>query len=357
MGPAVRPILLAVALCTGWAASVVAQQATEDPAMEELRKRTPAGDNDRQTIDNWLEARFNEARNSPGSLREAVNSVRTAPDSTQPFRNELAERIGLFAEEKLSNANLAAPLATELMWTLRDIADARTRPGLAAGLAHSDSQVRYHAIKGLMEIRDQLITDPTQRSTLIATLRAAGMREENDVVAERIYITLKLPNPSPEVIEAFTAILTARIERYAAGATLGEAEVAAIAYLSETNLDRDQTASVVRQLAVLLRLDVEHYIAGLQGQFKTRQRDAIVRRIALTEEFIRSAVGPAAANAGNVVRAIADPLPTTDATIAAIRLQLNNWIGTPETEGALNRAPWNVPVGAPAAQQPAEEQP
>jgi hypothetical protein len=180
------------------------------------------------------------------------------------------------------------------------------------------------------------------------------MRERNEVVAERIYMALAVPDPSPEVIDAFTAILAARIVRYAGGMPLGEAEVAAITYLSQANLNRDQSASIVRQLAVLLRLDVERYIADLQGQFKTRRRDTILRRIIVTEEFISSAVGPAAANAGNVVEAITNPLAKTDATVAAIRLQLNNWIGTAETEGALNRAPWNVPVGAPAAQAPAE---
>lgn len=328
-----------------------AQGVTDNPAMEDLRKRTPAGENDRQTIDDWLEAEFGEIRSSPGRFRNIVNRVREAADTTQPFRDALAERIGLFAESKLAGADLPPGQASELLRTLLDLDHVRTRPGLVAGLKLSQPAGRYLAVKGLRGLRDRLTSDPAQVSAFIDALREAGAREPNGVVAERIYDALALPTPTQEVIAAFDAMIGARIERYARGALFAdEAELTGISYLSTINLNRDQSAGFVGRLAMLLRLDIERYVAGLRAQFNPGQRDAIERRVWVTEEFIERAVRPAAGQGGN----LREEMGTAAPDVSGLIMELNNWIGTPQTPGPLNEAPWNVPVGAPAALPPPE---
>ena len=345
-----RTLLIAAAISSVWTSSARGQGVTDNPALEDLRKRTPAGDNDRQTIVGWLEAEFGKTSTSPGRFRIIVNRVREAPDTTQPFRDELAERIGVFAESPLSDENLPPGRATELLRTLIDLDDVRTRPGLVAGLKLPHPSVRYLAVKGLRQLRDRLASDPAQVPAFVDALREAGVRESNGVVAERIYDALAFSTPTPEVIAAFDAILGARIERYARGAVFAdEAESTAISYLSAITLNRDQRAAFVGRLAVLLRIDVERYLAGLQAQFNPGQRNAIERRVYITEEFISRAVGSAGLDVGNVRRALAGP----EAGItAAIQFELNKWIGTPETQGVLNQPPWNVPVGAPGPEPP-----
>jgi len=313
----------------------------------DLRKRNPAGDNDARIINDWLAAEFakitGDSPAEPGRFRDIIQKVRNDAATTVTFRTELAARLGPFARDKLADANLARPAAEESLRTLIDVDDPRMMPGLVNALRHSTQLIRYLGVKGLQEIRDQLTDNDAKE--YVAALQQAGTAETNGIIVERIYMALSFPNPDAAVIDAFDAILAARVDRHRQGAVLiDNAEPTALNYLAAARLDNNQTRRLVQRLAVLLRLDVEDVVRGLGGGgFLPDQREGIERRICTVEEYFRQTVRPVQGQGGDICRKLGDNPVLPD----ALKFELNNWIGTTETAAVLSDNPWNVPRGAP----------
>jgi len=318
---------------------------TGDQALEDLRKRNPAGDNDTQILKNWLKAEFDKITGpnpETGRFRGVVRTVRNDGATSDAFREALMTRLGEFARDQLASADLPRKAAAELVRTLSDANDPRVIPGYLNGLNHSEQEIRYLSAKGMQDIRNQIGDDAP---AFIAGLQQRGVAEENGVVVERIYLALAFPNPTDELVGALNAILAARVERYRQGAVLVDnAEPTLLNYLGGVRLTDAQARGIVRQLAVFLRLDVADFGAAAErGQFLPGQRDSIERRICIIEEFLRQSVRPGQGLGGDICRKLGE-IPVLP---AALQFELNNWIGTPQTPGVLNDNPWNVPTGAP----------
>jgi hypothetical protein len=94
-------------------------------------------------------------------------------------------------------------------------------------------------------------------------------------------------------------------------------------------------------LAVFFRLDAQRYAAA---ELTNEEIDALERRLTSLEQAVRSIVG--GSQGGDATKAIATSSHPGRANVLE---EVYKWIGHPEknTQGVLNAAPWNVPVGAP----------
>ncbi len=314
----------------------------DHPGLEELRKRTPSGENDDRIIIEWLDAEIKKLSSGPaGTFRAALRKVDQDADTTRAFKETLAQRLGEFAKSRLTGSeDLSVAAAGELMWSLMDVNDPKVHPGLAAGLTHSIPAVRYAAAKGLSQLRGSLASaaNPAVYQETIAQLIKAGQNETDGVVLERIYGALSTKDVDPVMLNAIAEVLSARVAKYRAGAALNdEAEISLVTYLSGLTLNRTQAVPIVQQLAVLVRLDVESRVSG---SLSADHQDVIERRLCLCEEFLNAVV----AGGGK----ICDALRAGQAGLHAnMQLELINWVGSEDVAGSLNASPWSVPVGAP----------
>lgn len=323
------------------------QGVTTDPQLEELRVRAPSGANDDATIDKWLgglvatlnkEASSDQARQSFLSTLRAVHS---ATDTTQAFNERLAGRAAeLFKTELQKGAALETATANVLTRALIEMDDVRTVPGLLAALPFPADQVRYLGARGLQGLRDRIPGDPNLQSVTLAALQAAGEQESSAVVVARIYLALSYDDTRSDGIDAMTAVLESRVNRYRnAGSLADEAEAVALEYLAtRAQLPQGQVVKLVGVLAVLLRLDVERY----SGQeLLPNEQTAIELRIFSCEALLERLVRPPAARAGDI-----RGLMQSGSGGAVVQLELLKWIGSEGNRGVLNVAPWNVPLGA-----------
>ncbi len=331
-------------------APAIAQPVVDDPKLEELRVRAPSGDNDNRTIDDWIKRELGKLgpgmpASSTSGLRSELRRIRTDPSTHAACSAALSTRLGVVAAEELADgAKLGPVAATELVWAMIDVDDPSTEAGLAAALKHPRMEVRYLAAVGLRRLRDRIASaaDPSKKAAYISVIREAGVAETNGVIVERLYDALAFPTVTDASFDAIVAILDARLKRYQDGAPLiDDAEPTLIEYCAHATFTQVQTAKIVRRLAVLLRLDVERMA---NDHLVPAERDALERRIIICEELLKQWVRPAAGEGGNLQREIA----VGGATVGPVlKLELINWIGSPQSPGVLNASPWNVPVAAP----------
>ncbi|NOT02689.1 MAG: hypothetical protein HOP29_18950 [Phycisphaerales bacterium] len=335
-----RTLRLAAWMLTSGAVAL-AQVGGDDAALDELRKRTPAGDNDNAIIDKWLADRF-----AVESFRTDLTAVREDASTTPAFQTALADRLNTFAKNRLADPNNAVDAVTRLVQALIDIDDVKTRESLLAALGHPHQAVRYLGAKGLHAVRDRIAagTNPNELRDLLAALRTAAAAETNNTVLDRICRAMSVPN-NDDARTALIDVLLSQNERYRRGAILADrTEIAVFEYLATANLDAAELTRAVQAAAVLLRLDVARYIAGQNGRFVADEQAVLQQRIATVEGWLEQVVRPPADRSGNLRQAIAGEQATLAETV---QFELNKWIGTADSPGVLNAAPWNVPVAAP----------
>lgn len=324
-----------------------AAQTVDDPAMEELRQRAPAGANDDRTIDQWLTGlltKLSAASDPKGAKRDFVESLARVRDdrTTNPaFRDALAIRLGAIATTQLAKGNqLPGHAAEAISQALRAANHPGTIPGLAAALSYPRETVRYFGAAGLHSLRDAIADNPNQMNAAISAIAEAGAKETSAVVVERLYRACSFAGAPAGAIDAITVTLASRVDRYRQGAVLADfAEPAAFEYLTKARPTQTQAAAIIGSLAVFLRLDVERYAAGV---FIPGEKSAIEVRLDACESLIESLCGCTGGNVRDEGQA-----GGAGATIR-MQLELDKWIGVPgQGNGVLNAAPWHVPPGAP----------
>lgn len=337
-------LMLATLACLASAVVLLGQPVSDSDAIEELRKREPSGANDQKTVDDFLAGEIaaliaaDDAAAATQTFRDTLRRLRDAPDSSDGFKGFLAERFTRIAKAELDKKQgTPVQAANAIVRALSDLNDKRAAPALLAALAHPSAETRFLAARRLRKIRDVL--DPTERTTVIRRLRDAGVQEADGIVVERVYAALAFPDPPPEAIDAILAVLQARVDRYRNGSFLpDEAESALLEYLGQIQLSAPQAAKLVQQLAPLLRLDVERYA---RGTILPDEADAIARRVEMCESMLERVTG---LKAGKVRQKMQRGGP---GAVADMRLELIEWVGSPQEDGALAQNPWNVPRGAP----------
>jgi hypothetical protein len=127
-------------------------------------------------------------------------------------------------------------------------------------------------------------------------------------------------------------------------ATLDRGEVPALNYLDQAEsggkLDANLRTQVVLQLARLLRIHTERYGAA---DIDANEQAAIAETIITAENLLKKITKPPD-KSPDISRELQSG---GDNPAINMQIELIQWIGSPQVSGVVNKAPWNVPPGAP----------
>ncbi|MHC4698823.1 MAG: hypothetical protein ACYTFA_19010 [Planctomycetota bacterium] len=336
-----------------------AQPATsEDDIIRPIQGMSVIGESDQERIGRWVRKRVTEltaaaSRDEPTAFpqfRERIGEKYQDSRNTQAFRTALTVQTTQLAVEKFADATLDATVAHALARVLVDLGGAETYAGLLAGLKSKDQSTRYLCARGLTALRSSIAQDTTMLDQTVAALREAGEAEPNAVVLSRIYLALAYTVQVEAVFDAYMSLLDKRLEqRRGSGVFVDRAELDAFDYFRQGRvigaLNGDQKVALVGRLAVFLRFDAQRYNAEEIGHDESaNERESLERRLDGLEACLEALVGT---GQGGDIRG--ELKAGGHERREAVLQQVYRWIGHPTTQtpGALNAAPWDVPIGAP----------
>ncbi len=332
---------LSLAVSTGIARG---QDVSLDDALDAMRQRTEIGASDQATIADWVKKRMNMFSGFT-TFRERFKARYTHERNSQTFRVQFATQTAQVAAQRFASPDLTPETALSVAQVLVDMNAAETLPGLLAGLESSDAGVRYLCAKGLIGIKSAVAGDGTGLNQTIQALRKAGLAESDPVVLGRIYEALDHPDQVAAVFDTYLALFDGRLTvRRGQAAVADGAEIYAYEFFRTPgvvgSLNAEQKSQVVARIAVFLRMDAQRYNTA---DLRFAEIDKIERMLDGAEEIL---VGLAVPNGGNIRSQL---VASGHQNRAAVLQEAYKWVGNPVTSqpGALNGAPWNVPIGAP----------
>jgi hypothetical protein len=318
-----------------------------------LRKRVPAGGDDDRIIDAWIAeelAALSAAPDDPQAARDfraRFHAQMTNPANTPEFTTRLVERTAAAFKGPLAACgDLSASAAWAMAWVLTDSDSVAALDALSAGLRCRDRvDVRYVCAKGFAKLRPKISVDRVLTERTIGELTRAGEAEANGVVAGAIYEALYYNDPDhrQQGFDAMLDVLAARLKKRRTPVPICDGgELKLLEFLRES-LPRAQSfrERLVPELAVMLRLDVERFA---QDDVPEDEQMRLAESIDACEALLVSVVSPPAGSEPGVREAMRK---SGEEQKLEMKLELNRWIGTEQTPGILNGAPWKVPVGAP----------
>ncbi|MFH0982284.1 MAG: hypothetical protein V2A79_12175 [Planctomycetota bacterium] len=329
--------------------SPTSAQAPEEVTLDAVRTRTTIQP-DEPAIDAWITYRLKKLREdlqvSPSeaddALLQAYRTQYNHPENSASFKTRFLEQTSQrFAAEFEKGQGLEAAVGLALAQVLADLKELGAIPGLAAGLkATGQPGVRYTCAKTFAALIPTIQADKERTKTTIQLLREVGAREANGVVLARIYEALFYKDANLEpAVEAILEVIKGQLRMREQGSPAADgAEEVALKFLRDEANNLQAKNRLVAVLAAYLRLDVERYLT--QGISADEQYHIEVTTDATENLLLRSAAPSPAPN----LREAMKKAENRDVTLP---LELNKWIGTPQTKGVLNNPPWNVAVGAP----------
>jgi hypothetical protein len=325
---------------------------------------------DRQRVQDWTQQRMTQILASAEPMKDGpafiaeINQHLAAQDATPAFKTGMAEVLGTaFAAvyKPPVEGNPAVAFSTVFLLTL---IRSHETPAAVAGykLAIRDpaSSVRLLAAEGLL--RGKIAAQDWD--TLLPDLQKQASIEPDPATMDRLYRVLAM-NGGPaldRVVPVLIAILNSRLTRFEQqGEFPAVADANVIAWLAGkfAQITNNQTKNdVVRGAARLLADAAYHYTHTESGP---GQKEQLERVILITEQQLKAMVKPAGGQAQpDVTTAMTDG--GTDRN-AKVEKAMDAWIGTPQTAGILNGAPYNferglgikrpVPASGPSATAPA----
>lgn len=337
-----------------------------DKAVDQIRRLSSIGANDQRQIKNWIDFQVNRLNSAgPGkradgmnvgalnAFRQAILSQINNKQDTPAFLEEFAKQMTAVALDHFKG-DTTSTLRRALARAVVDIGRVETVPALLAGLSVPDQPTRYLCAQGLVVNRSAIAADNALLNKVIAEITKVGKTEQDGFVVGRLYDALAMPNLVGTVLPAYLAIFDARIAGREDVARLADsAEISAFEYLRVNidNLTNDQRVELVKRLATMLRQDAVRYnepslappTSPTERDRGFLERDLIERRLDAIEDMLSQIVG---SGKGGAIR---DVLNTDGyGGHAKVLQEAYKWIGNADqkTTGALNAAPWNVPVGA-----------
>jgi hypothetical protein len=326
----------------------------EDAIVDAIREMPSISAADQTRMAEWVKSQLDKliatsAEGQSTALARFVVRMQTQagnPKNSPAFRTQLAAVTAQAAANECSKPNSNPTAAWGLTRVLVDMKVPETISGLSACLKASGSAARYLAARGLTEQRDAIGKDKAKLSEVIPAIQAAALAEPDAVVLSHLYRALAFPNQVGEVFNAYVAVLDKRLaaRRKAPMLAADGAELEALEYFRgpgvAASLNQDQKVQLVQRVAVLLRLDAERY-----------QVDSLAppERVKLESE-LEAAEGVLLILTAGKTMGIADELAKGGHDRRAdVLVQTHRWVGNAASNesGALNAAPWNVPIGAP----------
>lgn len=360
-----RTLFISAAMLAGaWGVSLVHAQNPEVALIQTIRNKTSIQDSDKDRIRRWVDWEVDALQSArqtdrPAQLAQFLESFRKqyhASDATPQFRAVFSAQTTAAAVDAFAKADTADEVARGLAHQLVDMDRAETIDGLIAGLATKSSEARFLCARGLEERRGDVAANANKLQAAVAALKAAAVREPDPIALGRMYAALSLEDQVAVVFPVFLDVFDRRLE-YRRGPALNAdgAELEAYEFFRQpavlNALNAAQQKDLVLRLAVFLRLDAERYDdadiappneSGTvdQGYY---ERDYLERSLVSLEAILTTLVSGKDATITSTLR--------TDgwSQRQAILDTVHEWVGTadPATQGVLNAAPWNVPLGAP----------
>ena len=352
----------------------------EDARINDIRGEETISPTAERQIAEWVQAKMSKLSAAPDAQRPRLaaftdfcQAFRTldAPPSSRTFRTQLAVKTAALAVEQFARPGLRPIVGQGLARVLVDMNRMETLEALLAGLKSPIDITRFLCAKGLGALKTGISVDQGARGRVVEALRVAGLAESSPVVLSRIYQGLAYATPANQlgtVVEVYLAVFDKRLDYYRGPAVIiDRAEYDAFEFFRTpaviNALSTEQKTALVTRLAVFLRLYAERYtspdldvkkrpVVGDKKDDEDRilvDLDADQERVHIelmldgVEELLEAIVGSKGGDVRGELRAGGF---TRRAEVLA---QACLWVGDPNTQtsGALNAAPWNVPIGAP----------
>lgn len=330
------------------------QPATEDQTIDTIRTLPQIGDGDRRRIQEWVDVQIDKVSGAPkearqvaaGTFRSSLKAQFDNAADTPAFRSALRAQLAQSTVSRAADPKFDRWVGFAMVRTMVDFNGVETVPGFVAGLKSPEEVIRYLSADGLAGLNASLPGDKEKFDQAIAALRAAGENETSLVVLSRTYAALAHPAQIPAVFDAYMAIFDKRVvgRRAAAGAGAG-GEVEAYEFFRNpavlAALSPEQKSKLAAALAVFLRADAERYDTP---NLAFDELDRLERALDGAESIAAELAG--AGKGGKIRDEIGGGGHDGNANV---RAEAYKWVGNPVTKdkGALNEAPFNVPVGAP----------
>ena len=330
-----------------------------DAQMDTLRVLASMGDGDQRRIAQWVEAEYQKFQQAVAGSADQAGRARAFKafrerlvdefkntQNTPAFKAELAAQTSKIAVAEFAKAGLETTASWALTQVLVDLDSPPTVPGLLAALRSNVETSRYLAAVGLNAQKAAIGADQNLLGQCTAALQAAGTAEQNAVVLSRVYVALSMRNQVGAVVDPIVAILDARLAKRRSGRSAADrAELDIFGFFGEPAvvgaLSAAQKTQLIGRLAVFFRLDAQRYAAA---EVTDEELEGLERRLTGVENAIRSIVG--GSQGGDATALIGKNGHEGSANVL---VEVYKWTGNSEnnTQGVLNGAPWNVPVGAP----------
>jgi hypothetical protein len=332
--------------------SLAQDTSQEDATIDTIRQLGQIPASDQRRIADWIQAQVDLLAKTPPAERSAAaikfrsrfQGQSSNAGNSAAFKQQFPAQTAAIAVTQFGNGNLDALVSRALGRVLLDMAGPETLPALLAGLKSKDEATRYLCAGGIASQRTAVVADKERVDQTVRAVREQGLAETSPIVLSRLYLALSVPANQAAVFDSFMAIFENRLKYRRGPAVVADgAEIDAYEFFRTpavlNALNQQQKEQLARSLAVFLRMDSRRYeTPGLNFD----ESDKLERMMDAEEEILTSVVG--AGKGGN----IRDALAAGGGGAAALQ-QAYLWIGYAETnqQGALNAAPWNVPVGAP----------
>jgi len=327
----------------------------EDDIINTVRQMASISPGDQRRIADWVQARVDAlAKTSPADRTTAAIKFRdrfreqfTHRENSAQFKQQLPAQTSIVAITQFAGPNVDPFVGRALGRVLLDMAGPEMIPAFVAGLKSKDPATRYFCAEGLLTQRNALAADKDALDKTVKAIRESAQVETSPVALGRLYLALSVPaNQAAAVFDAFMAIFEKRLEYRRGSVVIADgAENDAYEYFRNSAvlnaLSQPQKESLVRALAVFLRMDAQRYNSS---ELAFDEIDKLERALDAEEEMLTSLVG--AGKGGN----LRDVLNSGGFEQRGdVQTQALLWVGDAGTnqQGALNAAPWNVPVGAP----------
>lgn len=334
-----------------------AQDAPDTAVLDTIRVQAQITESDQRRIGDWIEAQVTRLKGTSEAdrpqaavrLRDLFRTQFDHASNTAAFKEQFAARTAAVLVSQLQGD--ADPVtARTLVKILLDFNRIEAMPAYLAGLKAKDSGVRMLSATGLASHRTAIAADKAKLDPTVAALREAGMAETEGVVLDRIYWALSVPPAQTSAVaDAFMAIFEKRLaKKREGGVACDGAEVTAFEFFRTpgvaTALSQSQKEQLVRVAGEFMRNDAKRYMTP---NLNFNEIDRIQRQLDAAEDIIVAVAG-AGLKGGDVRGALATGHPA-DKPPTAVLQQVYLWVGNPESKqaGALNAAPWNLPIESP----------
>lgn len=342
-----RALMLGLGLVILFPMAVVAQQpGSEDRIIDAFRNRSTIGTSDQGRLTDWVQTQIGKYSDFSAFRKRFNDQYQNSSNSTE-FSVQFAAQTAQVAANLIANNSVSPDLAHALMQVLLDMNRVEIYPALISGASSSDQRVRYLAVKGLVLQKESIVPDAGKLSQTIQLLEQLGANESNMVILSRIYDALAYsPNQVAAVFNSYLTLFDKRLtfRRQLPNDRCDGAEIFAFEFFRQpavlTALDADQKTQLALRIAGFLRLDAQRYATT---ELSFDELDKLERQLEGAESIFTQLVR---GSGGKIINALSQGGHSNRQIVLQ---EAYRWVGDAQrkTRGALNEAPWNVPIGAP----------